>query len=122
MADKSMSERLQNSIIAYSALGILTIGVIVAFVSIRPLFNRLKKEQDRNLLFALETRTMAVEEYLLRAKNVALQVTSRTGIREYLDAYNRGEISFDKLVSFTETKLVDAMNLSEGIGIALLWE
>ncbi len=118
MAGKSISERLQNSIIVYSVLGILVISVFVAFVSVVPLFNRLEKDQDRNLLFAVRTRTLSVEEYISRAENVALQITSRTRIREYLEAYNRGKIGLDELVNFTTPKLVDAMNLSgevEGI-------
>ena len=121
MADKRVSEHLQRSIIIYSALGILVIGVIVAFVSITPLFNHLKKNADQNLSFAVKTGTLAIEEYLTRAKDVALQITSRSRIRDYLEAYNKGQISLEELVNFTAPKLADAMNLSAEVsGIARL--
>ena len=118
MSDKSISEKLQKSIVVYSVIGTLAISVIIALVSIVPLFNNLKEKIDRDPLFAVKTRTMAVEEYLTRAKDIALQVTSRTIIRDYLEIYNRGKIGLDELVNFTAPKLVDAMNLSgevEGI-------
>lgn len=121
MANKSISERLQNSIVIYSALGILVIGVIIASMSIIPLFNRLKKDQDRNLLFAVKTRTLIVEEYLSRAKDVALQVTSRTKAREKLEAYNKSEVSRDEFVNFSEGILVDALQKSKEVeGISRL--
>jgi PAS domain S-box-containing protein len=121
MADKRVSEHLQRSIIIYSALGIFVIGVVVAFVSIIPLFNRLKENAEQNLSFAVKNRTLAVEEYLTRAKDVALQITSRTRIRDYLEAYNKGKIGLEELVNFTAPKLVDAMNLSAEVkGIARL--
>jgi PAS domain S-box-containing protein len=121
MPDGNISKRLQNSIIIYSALGVLTISIIVALVSIIPLFNHIKKDEDRNLLSAVKARTLAVEEYLSRAKDIALQITSRTRIRDYLDAYNKGEIGLNELVNFTAPKLVDAMNLAEEVdGISRL--
>jgi len=121
MVDKRVTKHLQRSIIIYSALGILVIGVIVAFVSITPLLDRLKENADQNLSFAVKTRTLAIEEYLTRAKDVALQITSRTRIRDYLEAYNRGEIGLGELVNFTAPKLVDAMTLcAEVSGIARL--
>ena len=72
MADKTLSEQLQNSILIYSALGIFVTGIIVAFVSVAPLFTRLKKDADRNVSFAVKTKTSAVEEYLSRTKDVTL--------------------------------------------------
>lgn len=119
--EKSVSERLQKSIVLYSALGILVISVIVALVSVVPLYKHLKKSTDRNLLLARNTKGKAIGEYLSRVQDTALQITSRTRIRDYLDAYNRGEIGLGELVNFTEPKLVDAMNLSEEVvGISRL--
>jgi len=111
--DKSVSEKLQGSIVVYSAIGALAMGIIIALVSIVPLFNNLKEKIDKNLLFAVKTRTLAVEEHLSKAKDIALQVTSRTRIRDYLKAYSQGGIGLDDLVDFTAPKLVDAMNLSK---------
>jgi len=115
MTDKSISEKLQKSIVVYSVIGTLAIGVIIALVSIVPLFNNLKKKADKDPLFAVKTRTLAIEEYLSRTKDIALQVTGRTRIRDRLESYNRGKIGLDELVDFTAPRLVDVMNLSEEV-------
>jgi len=113
MINKSISERLQKSIVVYTTLGIFTISVIIALVSIIPLFTHLKEDMDKYPLFAVRLKTVAVEECLSRIKDVALQVTSRTRIRDYLKTYNNSGISLGVLVNFTAPKLVDAMNLSK---------
>ncbi|HAK59639.1 MAG TPA: hypothetical protein DCO77_04550 [Nitrospiraceae bacterium] len=116
-----VQERIRKTIIVSSAFGILAIGLIVALVSILPLYARLKKEQENNLQHACKVRTMAVEEYLSRAKDIALQITSRTQIRKKLESFNRGEIVFSELVAFSGPKLADAMKLSdEVVGISRL--
>ncbi|GEM_PF-1671025 len=121
MTGKSVSERLQRSIVVYSALAILAISVIVALVSIVPLYNHLKESADRNLLLACNTKTRAVEEYLSRAQDIALQITSRTKAREELESYNKGEVSLDELVGFSKDILTDALKKSKEVaGISRL--
>ena len=109
------SRELQKSLILYSSLGIFIIGILVAVVSIMPLYRQLKKAQERELRFALRTRSMAVEEFLSRAKNVAEQITSRTRARQMLEDYNRGEQSREEMVQFTTRALTEAMNRSEEV-------
>ncbi|MGK7873662.1 MAG: diguanylate cyclase [Xenococcaceae cyanobacterium] len=121
MDDKSISKRLQKDVLVYSALMILAIGVIIALVSILPLYRHLKKDQQRNLVFALKTRTLAIDQYLSRAKEIALQISSRTAIRKKLEAYNRREVSLDELVSFGQPILGDALKKSQEVaGISRL--
>jgi len=115
MTDKRVSEHLQRSIIIYSALGILVIGVIVAFVSIIPLFNHLKKNAEQNLSFAVKNRTLAIEEYITRAKDIVLQITSRTKAREKLEEYNKGKVSLEEFIYFSKNVLTDALNKSEEV-------
>lgn len=117
----NFSANLQRSIIIYCVIGILVIGVVSAAAGILPLYDRLKIEQERNLSFAVHTRSMAIEQYLTRSEDVALQVTSRTKIRLKLEAYNRGEIPLTEVVSFSKKLLEDAMNKSEElVGITRL--
>jgi PAS domain S-box-containing protein len=66
-----------------------------------------------NLSHAVKLRTLAVEEYISRAGDITLQVTSRTQIRKKLEAYNNGKVTLDEVVNFTSGKLADAMKLSE---------
>jgi signal transduction histidine kinase len=118
MAFRSISQQLQRSILVYSTLITLVIGAIIAAVSIVPLYNTLKRDQQRNLLFALKTRTFAIDEYLSRTKDIALQIASRTRVRNKLEAYNRGEISRTELVEFSQPILKDALKQSrELVGI-----
>lgn len=121
MANKSISQKLQQSILVYSALGIFAVSAIVALVTIVPLYNSLKQDEENNLKFALKARTMAIEEYLSRVKNVALQIASRTKAREKLEAYNEGEVELPEYVDFTKGILTDALNQSQEIaGISRL--
>ena len=112
---KSSEGRIRQSIIVYSALSILVIGLVVSLVSILPLHSRLKKNAEDNLLHDVKIRAIAVDEFISRAKDIALQITSRTQIRKKLESYNRGEINLNILVRFTQGKLADAMNLSEEV-------
>ncbi len=97
MDGKTVSKQLQRSILLYGALTILAMGIIIAIVSLMPLYSQLKKDQQRNLLFALQTRTLAIDQYLWRAKDVSLQIASRTAIRRKLEVYNQGMISLDEI-------------------------
>jgi len=64
---------------------------------------------------------MAVNEWIRHAMDIAVQVTSRTRIRQELEKYNKGKISLAQLKAFTEPKLSDAMNISkEIVGITRL--
>ena len=121
MDGKTVSKQLQRSILLYGALIILAMGIITAIVSLMPLYSQLKKDQQRNLLFALQTRTLAIDQYLWRAKDVSLQIASRTAIRRKLEVYNQGMISLDELVIFGQPILSDALNQShEVVGISRL--
>ncbi|MCA1992340.1 MAG: PAS domain S-box protein [Coleofasciculus sp. S288] len=121
MADKSVSQWLQTSILVYSALMILAIGAIIAIVSIAPLYSSLTKDQQRNLFFALKTRTLVIEEYLSRAKDITLQITDRAALRRTLETYNQGEVMLDELVNFSQPILRDALKQSHDlVGISRL--
>ncbi len=111
----SLTKRLQRRLVSYSALGIFGIGIVVAAASFIPLLDQLKQDREENLLHMAETKAIAIEQFLLRTQETAMQVTSRTRIRQELEAYNRGEISIDELVEFSASKLLEALNHSEEI-------
>ncbi len=115
MANKSISKHIQNSIIIYSASGIFIIGVIIAFVSITPLFNHLKNGANKNLLSTAKIKALTVDEFLSRVKDISLQIASRTRIRDYLDEYNQGKISLNGLTDFSKSKLMDAMKSTKDV-------
>jgi methyl-accepting chemotaxis protein len=114
-ATRHTARRLQVNLLVYSGLGILAISAIVATASILPLSDRLRTAEERNLQFVAKTRTLAVEEFLSRAKDVALQITSRTRARQQLEAYNQGEIERSELVQTGTNLIADALNRSEAV-------
>jgi len=109
------SSRLKKILFSYLAIGSLVLALTLSGATILPLYSRLKAAEDRNIQHAVETRAMAISEWARRSKDLAWQITSRTRIRQELKKYNNGEISLDQVKSFTEPKLVDAMNLSKEI-------
>jgi len=115
MSKKSSSDKLQKKIVLFSAAGIFIISTIVATVSILPLYNQLISEQEKNLVFAATTKSMAIEEFLARSKGIANQITSRTKLRQKLAAYNDNEISLEELLPFTRKALGDALSGSEEV-------
>ena len=115
------SKKLQKALTIYAAVGIFGISVIIAIASIVPFYRQLLQQEQRNLLFAVKTRTLIVEEFLSKAKDVALQITSRTRARERLEEYNQGQLSSTELVAFNNRILIDALDQSsEAVGITRL--
>jgi PAS domain S-box-containing protein len=109
------TKRVQKWIVICSALGIISVGVIVAVASIVPLYHHLKSEEERNLRLALNTKTVAVEEYLTRARDVALQIASRTEGRIKLEGYNNGKVSLEEVAEYSGKTLLDAMSGSHEV-------
>ncbi|MBP0020124.1 MAG: sensor histidine kinase [Cyanobacteria bacterium SBLK] len=115
------SRKLQRLLIIYSASGLFSLSAIVAAASIFPFSQQLKKNEERHLQLMLNSRTRTVDEFLLRAKDVALQITSRTRGRQLLEGYNKGEIERQETTEFTEKILTDALERTEdAIGITRL--
>lgn len=95
-----------------------TIGLVVTTVAVAPLALKLRDDALITLKTDLGLKVMAAAEVATRARNLAQQVTSRTVIRERLEAYNRGDTTLAELSAFTRDKLADALNLSpELVGI-----
>lgn len=106
------AERLRRAIVFYAMIAMATISLVVAVVAIAPLAMRLRDDALITLKTDLGLKVMAAAEVATRARNLAQQVTSRTVIRERLEAYNRGETTLPDLADFTRDKLADALNLS----------
>ncbi len=111
--DRDVSKRMQKSIIAYSALGICAIGLIVSFISISSFYQKLKELAENNLVQTVDARGIAVDEYLSRLKDIAQLITSQTEAREKLEAYSNGEVKREELTRFTGITLNNAMQTSE---------
>jgi diguanylate cyclase (GGDEF)-like protein/PAS domain S-box-containing protein len=115
MVHGNVAARLQKSIIGSSAVSIVVFGLIVAVVSIVPLYQQLARDVEQTLSLGANTRAVAVDEYLARACDIAAQITSRTQIRVALERYNQGDLSYEELVEFSAPKLADALAQSPEI-------
>lgn len=109
---------LQRTLFVYAAAIFLVFFLLLILFTTITAATYLRETEENSLRHTAQVKTIAVEEWLRRAKDTAWQVTSRTRIREELERYNAAEISLDELVTFTEPKLADALNLSpDMIGI-----
>lgn len=110
-----VTERLQKLIIAYSALGVVATGILVAGLSMLPLYRHLKQDQENTLLWLVETKTIAVEEYLWQVNRLARQIVARSAMPLEIEAYNQGKLSREALAKISKSKLENAYSQSEEI-------
>ena len=111
----SPSTKLQFNLFVYVAVTFLILSVTLSIAIILPIYNRLKESENRSLVHATETKSRIISEWVRLEKNLSLQVTSRSRLRQELERYIDGEISLAAIKSFSEPKLDDAMAISEEI-------
>ncbi|NEQ35528.1 MAG: GAF domain-containing protein [Okeania sp. SIO3I5] len=109
------SKQLQRLLIFYSALGIFIISVLVAIISIFPLDKQLRINEESNLQSTLQSRSLAVEQFVSRAKDIAAQISSRTQAKRELEVYNRSPNNRNSAVSNLTRILTDALNQTEDV-------
>lgn len=111
MSDEEI-KRLQSRIIVFALIGILLTGLVVGLSAAIPQYGQAKARVEEAFRFNARVQALALGQLLGKWHDVALQITSRTRIREKLEAYNRGEISLAELQAFSEDKLLDALEQS----------
>jgi len=99
----------------YLAAILFIFSLFLVLTITNPIYERFKKSENNNVHQNVELTAMAVNEWGRRIVDIAIQVTSRTRIRQELEKYNNKKISLTQLKTFTEPKLSDAMNMSEEI-------
>ncbi len=112
MAEKSTTPEIQTAILRFAAGAFIVIGMAIGLVGSWPLYNEMKKNNERQLMRAVADKKVAIQEFLDGAKDSAMQVTSRTAIREKLEAYYAGTVTLEELTAFTEAKMLDAVGRS----------
>ena len=112
---KNSSNRLQRNLSRYSTAGVFFVSLVVALVSIIPLYNKLKAAQEQDLQAKLSNRTLAAEEVLQGKIQVAEQVTSRTFARRILSDYVQGEASLTEVQELSSLDLEGAINQSKSL-------
>lgn len=115
MQGSDVAQRLQRSIVVSAALGIIVISTVVAVISIVPHYNHLKQDAQRHLTSIATHRTLTIDQFFERAKDITAQITSRSALRTKLETYNEGIISRNELVDFSIPKIQDALEKSPEI-------
>lgn len=103
---------LQRRMVIFSMLALLLTGGTVAAIAIIPLANRLSSAAEEQLIHVHAMTAQALGQHARALEGLALQVTSRSRIREALEEHQAGTMSAEALRAFTEPKLADAMQLS----------
>lgn len=103
---RARRQRLTRGIFA----GMLVIGLVAAISPLLPLYNQLQSYAERLNLAYAESTASAVEFRLEAFQSVAEQFTSRSEIRQRLQLYAEGNLSFTELQAFTTPRLADAVS------------
>lgn len=106
---------LRRTLFLYLAAILFIFSLFLVLTIANPIYAHLKKSENNNVYHDAALTAMAVNEWGRRVMDIAIQITSRTQIRQELEKYNNKEISLTQLKAFTEPKLSDAMNMSEEI-------
>ena len=109
------SDNLRRALSFYLATSLFLFSLLLILTIANPIYKHLKKSENDNVYHDVELTAMSVNEWSRRVMDIAIQITSRTRIRQELEKYNNKIISLTQLKTFTEPKLSDAMNMSEEI-------
>jgi len=100
---------IRRRVLGVSVVLMVIVGLVAGLLGLLPLRDRLHRQALNELEHALELQRLIIAEFQQRLEGLALQVSSRTRIRQELARYNRGEIDLAALTAFTEPKLADAL-------------
>jgi PAS domain S-box-containing protein len=115
MPDANNSKRLQKTILLYSTVGMLVVGVAVGVGGVLPLARRLREAQERNLMVDLQRQTVAVEQFVTRVHNAAIRASTRSQTRERLGHYFRGQLPKERVSEEVGRFLREQMDASTNL-------
>jgi PAS domain S-box-containing protein len=108
-------DSVSKKITRLTTLTPLVTGLLVAVVCLFVLYGILKERQDEKLNASLRIDAGVVEQYVVRARETAMQMASRTVIRDRLEAYNAGRVTLGDLRAFSTPKLRDALKAARNV-------
>lgn len=103
-ADKLL-HKLQMRLI----VGLVITGLILGGVAATFFYLTQTRQLEQSLRYSAELQTLALKSDLARFRDIAAQITSRTGIRQQLKRYVQGDITAAALGAFSQQKLADAL-------------
>jgi hypothetical protein len=84
MIGGTSSRKIQKAILLFASGAFMASGIVIGLVSFWPLYNQMKANYEQRMMNAVLSKKLTIQEFLDRAKDSALQVTSRSVIREKL--------------------------------------
>lgn len=103
-------KQLQRRITLLAVIGVLVTALVVGLAAGVPQYQQARQQLEQTLAHNVEIQGLAVEQLLAKWHDVASQITSRTRIRQELEAYNSGERTLEELQQFSDPKLDDALS------------
>ena len=94
---------------------LLLFGIVVVFGVSVIIYQHMIEDIENEFTTGVISKAEAVSQWLVRAEDIARQITSRSRIRQELEKYNQGEITLAQLVEFTRPKLNDAIRSSSEV-------
>lgn len=93
-----MKEKLGNkvrllklSMITSSALGLLATGSLIAFFSLLPLYNRLKQQEEKQLIFAAQMIAVRISDRVDKATEAGEYIANRDSYQKLFSMLNSAE-------------------------------
>ncbi|MBR0568510.1 EAL domain-containing protein [Azoarcus sp. L1K30] len=109
------SAQLQRRIQTFSMAGILITGLLVAIATAFPIYRDARELATSAFIDDARAQARSASQYIGKATDIAGQIASRSGIRDEIDAYNRGKIDLAAVVNYLTPRLLDALKQSDHI-------
>jgi len=108
----TIPDKIYKTLLLYAVLGAIAVSAVFTTVGLVALHLHYQKQTEEKLCVALKTRTDAVEQFLARAADISLQITSRSTVRGYLEEYNNGKMKQAQLVRLSSPLIADSLRIS----------
>lgn len=76
------TQHIKSSIINGSALGLLLISTIIAIISLLPLYNRLKSQEEKRLIFEVQTSASKISKYIDEVIKKATEISENSRLEK----------------------------------------
>ncbi len=106
---------LRRKLFLLQSVVLILFGIVVVFGVSVIIYQHMIEDIENEFATGVISKAEAVSQWLVRAEDVARQITSRSRIRQELEKYNHGEIHLAQLVEFTRPKLSDAIRSSSEV-------
>lgn len=110
---------LQRRIQFLAVTGILVTGLLVAIATAVPIYRHAHELVASSLQASARSQAQSAGQFIGATTEIALQIASRSGVRDKLEEYNNWQISLADLVLYSAPRIRDALDQAGNVaGIA----